>query len=205
MILDMFADKITDKEVKEMLNDISQSSIRLIDIVNDFLEVSRLEQGKVEIKFETFNTKDLLKKVVRDLQSRLIAGVTLTIKDPEAVIPDVRADKGKIEQILINLIGNSVKFTAKGSILVSTDVIDKFLKISVTDTGLGISEANQLRLFRKFQQAGEQMLARDVTQGTGLGLYISQLLTSKMGGSIGVEKSVLGVGSTFAFTIPIAN
>ena len=78
-----------------------------------------------------------------------------------------------------------------------------FVKVSIRDSGLGISEHNQLRLFRKFQQAGESMLARDVTQGTGLGLYISHRLMSGMGGTIALEDSVLGKGSTFVFTVPI--
>jgi signal transduction histidine kinase len=77
-----------------------------------------------------------------------------------------------------------------------------FLKVSVTDTGSGISEHNQTRLFKKFQQAGEDMLARDVNQSTGLGLYISKLLVTAMGGTIALEKSELGKGSTFVFMLP---
>jgi signal transduction histidine kinase len=107
--------------------------------------------------------------------------------------------------VIINLIGNSLKFTKEGGISINLEKTENLLKVVVSDTGIGISEKNQSRLFRKFQQAGEDMIARDVTQGTGLGLYISQLLVTAMGGTIGLVKSELGKGSTFAFTVPIVS
>lgn len=207
MILSMFADKIVDNDMKEMLMDIDTSSIRLITIVNDFLEVSRLEQGRVEIKKETFNVSDVIEKVVRDLTTTVEQkGLSIAYTASVSPLPAVYADKNRTEQILINLVGNSIKCTTEGSISITTtaDAESGFVATRVIDTGLGISEQNQIRLFRKFQQAGEQMLARDVTQGTGLGLYISKLIVSSMGGTIGLEKSELGKGSTFAFTLPIA-
>ena len=204
MILDMFADKVTDPEVKEMLSDINISSLRLIDIVNDFLEVSRIEQGRVIFKPENFDISELVKKVVKDLRGiGLKKNVTLDYLTEGTTLPLVHADKSKIEQVLINLVGNALKFTNKGTVAVSTEMSSNFVKVSIRDSGLGISEHNQLRLFRKFQQAGESMLARDVTQGTGLGLYISHRLMSGMGGTIALEDSVLGKGSTFVFTVPI--
>jgi signal transduction histidine kinase len=205
MILEMYADKIVDIDMKEMLQDIDSSSVRLIDIVNDFLEVSRLEQGKLDIKKESFNVTDVIEKVVRNLTSMIEEkGLAFLYTPPTSPLPRVFADKNKTEQILINLVGNAVKFTKEGSITLATNVTEGFVALQVTDTGLGISEQNQTLLFRKFQQAGEQMLARDVTQSTGLGLYISKLIVSSMGGTIGLEKSELGKGSTFAFTLPIA-
>jgi PAS domain S-box-containing protein len=205
MILDMYADKIVDTDMKEMLTDINSSSVRLINIVNDFLEVSRLEQGKLEVKKEVFDISDVIEKVMRDLKAIVEArGLSLVYTPPSTTLPQVRADKSRVEQVLVNLIGNAIKFTTKGSITVEVVTVPvDFVKVSVTDTGIGISEQNQNLLFRKFQQAGEQMLARDVTQGTGLGLYICSLLVSRMGGTIGLERSDLGKGSTFSFTIPI--
>jgi signal transduction histidine kinase len=204
MVLDMYADKVKDPDLKEMLVDIHSASIRLIDIVNDFLEVSRIEQGKIQLKFENFNVKEIVNKVVKDMKNMAqIRNITLVYSNQNASLPMARADKGRVEQVLINLVGNSLKFTEHGGITISTEVMGNFLKISVKDTGIGISPENQTRLFRKFQQAGEDMIARDVTQGTGLGLYISQLLVSGMSGTIGVEKSAMGEGSTFAFTLPL--
>lgn len=204
MIMDMYKDKVVDKDVREMLGDINAASVRLIEIVNDFLEASRLEQGKLEIKPSVFDLSELLTKAVRDLQTVAAKKKVSLAYTPTAGLPQVRADKDRIEQIIVNLIGNALKFTSKGGVTVTLERQDEFLKVKVADTGLGISEQNQARLFGKFQQAGEQMLARDVTQSTGLGLYISRLLISGMGGSIGLEESALGKGSIFAFTVPIA-
>lgn len=205
MMLEMYADKIVDKDMKEMLQDIDTSSVRLINIVNDFLEASRLEQGKIEIKKENFNVTDVIEKVVRDLEIMITQkGLSIVYTAPSSSLPTVFADKQRTEQILINLVGNAAKFTKEGGITITASVVGGFVGIRVIDTGLGISEHSQALLFRKFQQAGEQMLARDVTQSTGLGLYISKLIISSMGGTIGIEKSELGKGSTFIFTLPIS-
>lgn len=204
MLLTMFADKIIDKDVKEMLGDIEASSVRLITVVNDFLEVSRLEQGRIEIKKENFDLYELIEKVIRDLKTTVEKkGITLSLLSPNSSVRTVLADKNRTEQVLLNLIGNATKFTQQGDIAVGVEQEGNFLKVRVTDTGAGISPHNQTLLFRKFQQAGEDMLARDVSQSTGLGLYISRLIMQTMGGEIGLEKSELGKGSTFFFTLPV--
>ncbi len=203
MILDMYADKITDQDVKEMLSDINEASVRLIGIVNDFLEVSRLEHGSVSLENVSFDVVEIIEKVVKSTQ-KLADEKSLLLKfNKQENIPGiVFADRGKVEQILFNLIGNAIKFTAKGGVTVSIDTIDALVYIKVTDTGPGISPQNESLLFRKFQPAGEQMLARDVSKSTGLGLFISKLLIEKMGGTIGLEKSTVGEGSVFFFTLP---
>jgi signal transduction histidine kinase len=203
IILDMYADKVTDKDVQEMLRDIQQGSLRLIHIVNDFLEVSRLEQGRIVLKKTSFDIIELINKTIKvikpeaDKKNLKIEGIV-----PIPDFPMIYTDEDKVEQILFNLIGNAIKFTKEGSVSVSIEKIGDFAKIKVIDTGLGISKQNESLLFRKFQPAGEQTLARDVSKSTGLGLYISSLLISKMGGTIGLEKSEVGKGSTFAFTLP---
>jgi signal transduction histidine kinase len=203
MLLTM-KDKINKKDEEEMLRDVHNSSIRLIEIVGDFLEVSRLEQGKVHVESSLFAMSDLVQKVVHRMQEMADKrGLTLTYEAPnEGESTDVYADPSNTEQVLENLIGNAIKFTQKGTITIHMEHNGPFLKVSVTDTGSGISEHNQTRLFKKFQQAGEDMLARDVNQSTGLGLYISKLLVTAMGGTIALEKSELGKGSTFVFMLP---
>jgi signal transduction histidine kinase len=99
--------------------------------------------------------------------------------------------------------GNALKYSEKGTINVETVFLQGYIKISVTDTGKGIAPEQQSLLFRKFQQAGKSLMTRDTTRATGLGLYISKLLTEQMGGQIFLEKSVPGVGSTFSFTVPV--
>lgn len=203
MLINM-KDKISKKDEEEMLHDVHNSSIRLIDIVGDFLEVSRLEQGKIHVESTLFDISKLIQKVTHSMKEMADKrGLTLTYTLPKAgESMQVYADVNNTEQVLENLLGNALKFTQKGTITVYVEHNGPFLKVSVTDTGAGISEHNQTRLFKKFQQAGEDMLARDVNQSTGLGLYISKLLVTAMGGTIGLEKSVLGKGSTFAFMLP---
>ncbi len=204
MLLDSYTDKVKDKDVNEMLVDINQASVRLIGIVNDFLDVSRLEQGKIEIKNKEFDMFDLVEKVLKS-EKEMAEAKNLTLEFVKGKIKSVNilSDQEKTEQVLLNLVGNSIKFATKGKVTISIIVIDNFMKISVSDEGPGISEKSQNLLFRKFQPASEDILTRDVTKSTGLGLYISKLLVSKMGGTIGLEKSVIGEGSTFFFTLPL--
>ena len=205
LIMSMYADKVQDPDVREMISDIETASIRLIGIVNDFLEVSRLEQGNVIFEKTDFDLIEVITKTV-DASKLLIAAKKIDLKfiHPES-LPHAFADMGKTEQVLFNLIGNAVKFTKEGTITVSVLPEGDFLKIRIADTGPGISEQSANLLFRKFQPAGEETLTRDVSKSTGLGLYISKMMTERMGGTIGLEKSTVDVGSTFFFTLPIAS
>jgi len=206
MILTDYKEKIQDIDVKEMLTDIDEASIRLIGIVNDFLEVSRLEQGNISIKNTKFDMLDVTKKVIDSLNNEASKkNLSLKIITPKKSLPEIYSDKDKIEEVLFNLVGNSIKFTESGSVSVSFDIVDNKFKVLVSDTGKGISLKNESLLFRKFQPAGDDMLVRDVTKSTGLGLYISKMMIEKMGGNIGLEKSEQGVGSVFFFTIPIVS
>lgn len=204
MLLDMYGEKIKDKEIKGMISDINEASKRLIGIVNDFLDASRLEQGKITLENKKFDILEAIDKVVKSMkESAEEKNLHLEFIRGDLDKLEVFADMEKVEQILFNLIGNSIKFTSVGKVEVSFDVSNGFVKVSISDTGPGISAQNENLLFRKFQPAGEQILVRDVTKSTGLGLYISRLLISKMGGTIGLEKSVVGKGSTFFFTLPL--
>ncbi|MBP9817068.1 MAG: hypothetical protein KBD05_03510 [Candidatus Pacebacteria bacterium] len=203
LLLDTYKDRLPDPEMREMLEDINASSGRLITMVNDFLQVSRLEQGKIEIKRESFNLVPVIEEVVRSL-TELAKQKGLTLSCTPTDLPPVLADADRTEQVLENLVGNAIKFTEKGGITISAEQTDTEVIVRVKDTGVGISEQNQTLLFRKFQQAGEDTLARDNSQSTGLGLYISKLIMNSMGGKIVLEESEFGKGSTFSFTLPRA-
>jgi signal transduction histidine kinase/methyl-accepting chemotaxis protein len=205
LILEYYADKLTDPDLKEMVGDIHESSVRLIDIVNDFLNVSRLEQGRLEFKPVVFDIVDLADKAIREYQ---VTGsrrkLYINIEKPQAILPQVYADPDKTRQVLINLVGNGIKFTEEGGITINFEMENEYrVKVLVTDTGRGISKQNQNLLFHKFQQAGSSLYTRDTTKGTGLGLYISKLLIEGMGGTISLVKSEDAKGSTFAFTLPV--
>lgn len=205
MVLSYYAEQLKDSDLKEMITDIHDSSQRLIEIVNDFLDTSRLEQGRMEFNLLNFKLPEVIGPVVKDTQ--MVAkerGNIIKVDQNIDILPAVYADQDKLKQILYNLIGNSIKFTEKGSITISALAQDGFVKVSVKDSGRGISEEGQKLLFRKFQQTGSSILTRDATRGTGLGLYISRMLVENMGGAIVLDSSKPGVGSIFSFTIPLA-
>jgi signal transduction histidine kinase len=186
-----------------MIADIHESSVRLIGIVNDFLDLAALEQGKIEIKSETFALSEVIGEAVREL-SNLCAnkGIKLSADPSVQSAPSVTSDRQRIKQVIINLIGNAIKFTDEGGISLSASSDNNFVRVVVADTGKGMSLENQKLLFRKFQQAGTSLLTRETSKGTGLGLYISKLIIELLGGTIELEKSEPGVGTSFAFTLP---
>jgi PAS domain S-box-containing protein len=204
LIQEHYSDKL-DPELKEMVNDIHDSSIRLIDIVNDFLNMGRLEQQRIDFKNESFVIEDLVAAALKEYEvtgSR--QNLSLEFVPSPKPMPRVFADKDRIRQVIINLIGNSLKFTTIGGVKISVRENDGMVEVSVADTGRGIPLQNQALLFHKFQQAGDSLFTRDTTKGTGLGLYISKLMVEAMGGKIWLVRSEEGKGSEFAFTLPLA-
>lgn len=191
-------------EIGQVIDDIESASARLIRIVNDFLDMSHLEQKKIKLKEETFDLSETISTVIAEFQEVASRKHIVLAVGKMEMIPLITADKDRFRQILVNLIGNAINYTHEGSISVSLRKQGNFAKIYVTDTGVGIPLKNQSLLFRKFQQAGESTLIRDVSQSTGLGLYISKLIVERMGGSIALEESIPGKGSTFSFTLPLA-
>lgn len=206
MILNYYKDEIASDEVTQVIGDIHESSVRLIDIVNDFLDLSRLEQGKVLFEYSHCSLDKIIESVIYEMKTDLrekklhvqYDGMTL------GELPVVWADAGRVKQIVYNLVGNALKFTERGSIAINAEVDGKFVRVDVVDTGRGIAEAYRKFLFRKFQQAGDSLLTRDTTRGTGLGLYISRLMAVEMGGDVWLEQTEEGKGSTFSFKLPIA-
>lgn len=205
LIKQYYQDKIQDKDLNEMINDIHESSVRLIGIVNDFLDISRLEQRKMEFKLENFDIEELISKKVKEVKSLFKEkNLTIQVKKEESKILRVYADAAKLGEVILNLLGNAAKYTDKGGVVVNISEANGFIKVSFADTGKGISAEEQTLLFRKFQQAGESILTRDTTEGTGLGLYISKLMIDRMGGKIKLESSSADNGSVFYFTVPVA-
>lgn len=203
MLLSDKAQAIKLPQREKLLTDIHSASVRLVSIVNDFLEVSRLEQKKILVEKKEFDIEKVIIDSVQNLQEVAAQkGLTLKADISVATTPSVIGDENRTKQVIDNLIGNAIKYTVNGSITLSIEVNKTHVKVLVKDTGIGISEQNQVRLFKKFQQANEDMLARQNSQSTGLGLYISLLIVNAMGGEICLEKSQLNMGSVFSFTLP---
>jgi two-component system phosphate regulon sensor histidine kinase PhoR len=205
LIQQFYKEQMKDESLASMVGDIHTSSVRLIEIVNDFLDASSLEQGKMKFTYEDFDVQDVIDKVVDELGA-VTAEKNIHLKTHQSSgVPIVHSDANRIKQVIYNLIGNAVKFTDKGSVTIATEIVsENQIKISVSDTGPGISAEGQHILFHKFQQGGNDLHTRDATRGTGLGLYISKLIIEQLGGHISLDHSEQGDhhGTTFSITLP---
>jgi signal transduction histidine kinase len=183
----------------EYLEDILSSGNHLLSLINDVLDLSKVEAGQVELEIAPFSLKETLERGILMVKERAIdSGVGLTLEtDPHVEL--VEADQRRTSQVVVNLLSNAVKFTpAGGSINVSSARVNGEVHVSVADTGPGIAPEDQARIFEEFQQTELGAKARD---GTGLGLALSRRLIELQGGRIWVE-SELGRGSRFTFAIP---
>jgi signal transduction histidine kinase len=179
---------------------------RLTRFINDLLDVAALERGKVDLQREAFDVRKAAREVLQLFEAKICEKkITCELEGP-ATLPKVWADADKVQQILINLFSNAMKFTPEGGhVDISVEDLSpkKFLRICVTDTGMGISEKDQLKIFSKFEQVQDARAQIKGPKGTGLGLSICRELVQLHGGEIGVT-SRLGQGSTFFFTLPAA-
>ncbi|MCP4400828.1 MAG: response regulator, partial [bacterium] len=199
-LLDGVAGRQTPKGRKN-LSLISSSGKRLANLVNDILDFSKLKEHALEIRQKPVNIK-VLADVVLTLSQPSLVGKALELKDEiPADIPAVSGDEDRLQQILYNLLGNAIKFTESGSVIVSAKVQSAMVAISVTDTGIGIPEGKRDAIFQSFEQVNAST-AREYG-GTGLGLAVAKQLVELHGGTISVESEV-GKGSTFTFTLPVS-
>lgn len=190
------------KDLVEPLTDMKASTIRLVELVNDLLNVARIEAGRMRFTLSEFNINDIAKSVATELSPLgKEKGVEVKFTTKKGLLA-VQADTDKVTQILTNLVGNSLKFTDTGSITISTAIQDDHVEICVTDTGIGITPEDQKKLFGKFNQITSAQAGKPA--GTGLGLYISREMARHMGGDMWIKQAAYGKGSTFAFTIPLA-
>jgi len=203
LIKQHYPDKLTNEDLMDIVNEIHRSSIRLIDIVNDFLDVAAIEQDKIKMVQSEFVIGEVCSEVEKELKPLCEAkSITLNVDSSLHDRPVILADRQRIKQVLINLVGNALKFTDSGSITIASHQDEQFIYISVSDSGRGMSSENQKLLFRKFQQASDNLLDRDGEKGTGLGLYISKKIIELSGGHINLISSEEDVGSTFEFSLP---
>lgn len=199
-ILDGYAGEVSEKS-KEFLTAAYNENDRLIRLVNNLLNISRIEAGRMTYTIIKTNLDKLIKEVAGNLQTSAKEKNLYLKYQGNEKIPHVLADEDKVKEILINIIGNAIKFTHTGGITVAVSEKDGRLIISVNDTGHGIAKEDQDLLFKKFSQVQGNYAKQ--AGGTGLGLYICKQMIEGMKGSIWLE-SVVGQGSTFYFSLPIA-
>ncbi|OGK26836.1 hypothetical protein A3D76_05130 [Candidatus Roizmanbacteria bacterium RIFCSPHIGHO2_02_FULL_37_9b] len=189
------------KNLEKPLSNISISTERLIQLVNDLLNISKIQTGKLEFVLTVFSVEKSISKVFKLLEP-LAKESKIELKLAANKLPDVQADIEKTEEILNNLLSNALKFTNKGSVEVSLQHNNDLIWGIVRDTGVGIAEKDRSKLFRRFVQIANPT-SKHIT-GTGLGLYLSKMLAQKMGGDVWLAASELKKGSTFVFSLPSA-
>ncbi len=193
-----------DDEQRDYAETVKNSAQALLDIINDILDFSKVEAGKMQLEALPFSLPQLLEDVVDLLAEQAQSkGLEFVCHVGSKVPKFLLGDAGRLRQVLINLLGNVIKFTSEGEVVLKVEFLTQkasgcLLRFSVTDTGIGITPENCVKLFRSFSQADGSMTRR--FGGTGLGLAISKKLVEMMGGEIGVE-SEMGQGSSFHFTV----
>lgn len=182
-----------------------RSTDRLIKLVNDMLNISRIESGRITIDLQKVDIQILVTEVIEEVMPKAQElGIHLQLI-PYPSLPSVLADGNKIKEVVINLIGNSLKFTPKDGIITASFEItsDEMIKVLVTDTGSGIPPEDMPKLFQKFSLLpGSYTVNKTATTGTGLGLYICKSIIELHNGKIWATSSGIGKGSVFAFTLP---
>ena len=197
----------SEEEKKEYLNTIHSSSSHLMELINDILDLSKVEAGKMEMNPVETSPFEMVTDVFNILQVRAVQkGVELKVKYESELPETIETDDVRVRQILTNLIGNAIKFTEEGSVTVSAKLSDlqerPRLQFAISDTGIGMSKGNLNRIFDPFVQADSSVTRK--FGGTGLGLSISKRFVEALGGTLVVD-SVEGVGSTFSFSIDIGD
>ncbi|MCZ6622631.1 MAG: response regulator [Deltaproteobacteria bacterium] len=186
---------------EEYLHDIMTSGLDLLSLINDILDLSKVEAGRMELDLNTFDLPMLLDNTLRFVKERASRhGIQLTLEVDER-LGDFMGDERKVKQVLLNLLSNALKFTPDGGrIILKTAPADGLTQISVSDTGIGIATENLQQIFEEFQQIRGDHEGKG--EGTGLGLALAKKFVELHGGTIWVE-SVVGRGSTFTFTLPM--
>ena len=198
LVLDGVEGEIKEEQRKD-LEVVHSSSQHLLQLINNLLDISKIEAGRVELHWQEFSVSDLLSEAVLPMQ-RLAEEKGLTLAyDVAAGIDKLYADTGRVRQVLLNILGNAVKFTGEGGIDLRVSESETDFTFSVTDTGIGIGEDDLETIFDSFEQVGSAQIAG--YEGTGLGLAISKELIEMHGGMIRAN-SEPGKGSTVTFTLP---
>ena len=197
------ADKKTVRAVRQIgdnINIIISEGERLTSLINDVLDIAKMEAGKIEWNMQPVHLEEIIDRAITSTAYLWQSAGLKLFKEVPAELPEVNGDRTRLLQVLINLISNAVKFTDEGSITLRASQQDREIILSVIDTGIGIHPSDCEKVFEKFKQVGEVMT--DKPQGTGLGLPICKQIIENHQGRIWVE-SEPGVGSNFSFALPV--
>lgn len=197
IILMGLSGELTDEQ-KKQLTMVKSSANHLLSLINDIIDVSKIEAGKVDLSIEEFDLPALLREVK---DSFIVAinekGLDISLKVPEGLM--ITSDERRVKQTIVNLVGNAVKFTEEGEIAIRSARKDKIIEVIVRDTGPGIRKDDLDMLFKAFSRVSVE---GTIKEGTGLGLYLSKKIANLLGGEISAE-SEFGRGTEFTLTMPV--
>lgn len=203
VLRDAGAGQLSDEDRKEFCENIVSSGHHLLELINDVLDLAKVEAGQMQISAEEFDVSSTIREIVaimRPLADKKDIGLTV---NTSSHLSTINADVGKFKQMLYNLLGNAIKFThVGGEVTLSASAMGDSARFAISDTGVGIAPADQERIFSEFQQV-DGSTSRQY-EGTGLGLALTRKFVEMQGGSIWVE-SQMGMGSTFFFTLPLSD
>ncbi len=188
-------------EVKDPITKAEIANNSLISLIDDLLNASRIERGKMEFLFEPISLPELTKFTVEQLQPQAsIKGLKLVFRAPVGAVPEVQGDKEKIRQVINNFIDNSIKYTPSGIIEASVVADSEFVTVAVKDTGKGMEEGIAPSLFEKYSRGKDSVMH---ATGIGIGLYVAKIVIENHNGQIGANSEGVGKGSVFYFKLPI--
>lgn len=201
MILEGSYGEISEK-IKRPLESVYKSNERLIKLVNDLLNISRIESGKIELKVAPFSIEEIIKSVIEELKIEAEKKkIYLKFEELKKKLPKIKIDGEKIRQVILNVIDNAIRYTDKGGVKVKAYKINDKIRIEVSDTGAGMTKEELSKIFESFSRAGAG--TRLYTEGVGLGLYVARRFVEMHNGKIWAESPGKGKGSTFFIELPI--
>lgn len=203
LLMEQKAGKLTDKQLL-YLREISRSNDRAINLVNDLLDVSRIQEGQIHLEFRPTKVESVVEEVLDNLNDLIKASQThINFEIKSGPLPQIETDREKLKRIVSNILSNAIRYTPRqGQVRVILEQPDDHLMLTVADSGVGIPAHDQHKVFSKFFRSSNVIkLAPD---GTGLGLFITKSLVDAMGGKLSFE-STEGKGAIFYLTLPVKN
>ncbi len=188
------------RQIQDNLQIIVSESQRLMSMINDVLDLEKIEAGKMEWHFHPLDISEVIQQAATNTASLFDASDLYLVLALPDKLPTINGDRDKLLQVMINLISNAVKFTPSGNVVVRAEALGDRIVVNISDTGIGISKEDLPKVFEKFRQVGDSLTSKP--KGTGLGLPIVREIVEYHGGQVSVE-STIGKGSTFSFWIPI--
>jgi signal transduction histidine kinase len=185
---------------RENLQDLLNNAERLLNLIDSLLDFAKIEAGKMQVRFEAVRVQEVIHGTASTIESMLNVEHIRLIREIGPDLPPLITDREKLRQIILNLLGNAVKFTEKGEIKISASQQNGSLKLAVSDTGVGIQRKELNQIFERFHQG--DLVTIKKYRGTGLGLAIVKQFANLLGGEVAVESEV-GKGSTFTVTLPL--